>query len=78
LESSKYFQKWNDILEKNAGFLVGNRFSYADFGIAVGVDMFSDQIGVLDNYPALKAHHQKVFSAPGIKEWVAKRPTSPW
>jgi len=72
----KFFGKWNEMLEKNGGFLVGKKFSYADFGIAAGVDMFNDKVGaqVLDKYPALKAHHQKVLSAPGIKEWVAKRP----
>ncbi|KAK3749219.1 hypothetical protein QZH41_000849, partial [Actinostola sp. cb2023] len=29
---------------------------------------------VLDNYPELKAHHQRVGEVPGIKAWVEKRP----
>jgi len=74
----KYFGKWNEILEKNSGFLVGKKFSYADFAIATGIEFFNSKFGpaVLDQYPALKAHLASVFAAPGIREWVAKRPVT--
>jgi len=72
----KFFGKWNEIIEKNGGFLVGNKLSYADFAIATAIEMFIEKLGsdVMEKYPALQAHQVKVFSAPGIKEWVAKRP----
>jgi glutathione S-transferase len=74
----KYFGKWNETLEKNNGLLVGSGFSYVDFAIASFVELFSGKLGgtILDKYPALKAHQLKVFAAPGIKEWVAKRPVT--
>jgi glutathione S-transferase len=65
-------------LEKNNGFLVGKKFSYADFAIATAIEFVDTKmgVGVVDKYPALRAHSLKVFSAPGIKEWVVKRPAT--
>jgi len=82
---SKFFGKWNEILEKNGGFLVGKRFSYADICIATFLQLYNDNLGeggqpanLFEKYPALQAHQEKVFNAPGIKEWVEKRPKTQW
>jgi len=76
----KYCGKWNEILEKNGGYFVGKRLSYADIAIASAINYHIEKLGasVFEKYPALMAHHDKVHNEPGIKEWVAKRPTSPW
>jgi glutathione S-transferase len=74
----KFLSVFNKLIEANGGFLVGKRFSYADFAVASTVDIFADHLGknLFDNYPAFKAHFDSVFNAKGIKEWVAKRPKS--
>jgi len=67
---------WNEHVKKNGGFLVGTRFSYADFAIATRTQGYQDEYGseIMDAFPELKAHAEAVFSAPGIKEWITKRP----
>jgi glutathione S-transferase len=76
----KYLTKWNDILEKNGGFLVGKRFSYADFTYATQLEFHKQSLGAehFAKYPAVLKHIEAVHNAPGIKEWVAKRPVTPW
>jgi len=76
----RYFAKWDKILHINRGFLVGKRFSYADFCIASYLQIYNETFGrgLFENFPSLKAHQELVFNTPGIKEWVAKRPKTMW
>jgi glutathione S-transferase len=61
------------------GYFVGSGPTLADFSVTV----FFDEVrrlapNILDSYPALKAHSDRVHGLRGIKEWVAKRPDSPF
>jgi glutathione S-transferase len=72
----KFLTPWSKAVTTNGGFLVGKRFSYADFLVASYLEIFNENLGgdLLNNFPAMKSHFDSVFSAKGIKEWVAKRP----
>jgi glutathione S-transferase len=76
----KYLSKWNEILQKNGGFFVGNRLSIADICIADNLETHVIKLegNILEKYPALSAHRGTVYNSPGIKEWVEKRPKSDW
>jgi len=73
----KYFDKFNEILENNGGFLVGKRLSYADFYIAHNFQFYNEMYGKDGNlfikYPAIQTHQNLVLNTPGIKEWIEKR-----
>jgi len=76
----KFLIKWSEISTKNGGFLVGKKLSIADFCVASYLQIFDE---ILDNelvpkYPEIGAHLNRVFNAPGIKEWVASRPKTFW
>jgi len=72
----KYFTQWSKSITANGGFLVGNKFSYADFCIASYLQIFNEALGgsLFNDFPAMKSHSDSVFNAKGIKEWVEKRP----
>ncbi|XP_055341706.1 glutathione S-transferase 1-like [Paramacrobiotus metropolitanus] len=56
-------------------FFAASGPSFADFSIAsffFTIQKFYPT--VLDNFPQLKAHGERVHNLPGIKEWVDKRP----
>jgi len=76
----KFLTQWEKVLNGNGGFLVGKKFSYADFAIANSMELFNAMLGgyIFDNYPTMKKHFESVMSAKGIKEWVAKRPKTPF
>lgn len=73
-----YFKKYVEVLQTNGtGFLVGKKLTYADIIIAHNLERIAEFLkepGMLDKTPELKKHQQTVFSQPGIKEWIAKRP----
>jgi len=61
------------------GYLVGSKPTWADFAIVVALDnVVGMDTTVLDKYPTLKAHSQRVHELKGIKEWIAKRPNTPF
>lgn len=72
----KYLTKWENVLKANGGFLVGKKFSYADFCVASYLEIFNEVLGgaLFNDFPVMKSHFDTVFNAKGIKEWVAKRP----
>jgi len=77
----KFLGIWEKILSDNGtGFLVGKKFSYADFCVASYLQIYRDTLGdsLLDKYPAIQAHQEKVFNSPGVKQWVENRPKTPW
>jgi glutathione S-transferase len=59
------------------GFFVGDKPTWADFVIVNGLDNLVAMGGsVLETYPLLKAHSQRVHDLKGIKEWLLKRPVT--
>jgi len=59
------------------GFFVGSKPTWADFVVVIFLDNVSSHYStVLDNYPLLKAHSQRVHELKGIKEWIARRPVT--
>lgn len=71
-----YLGQWEKALGANGGFLVGKRFSYADFSVASFLEAYNEFYGgkLFDDYPKMKLHSETVFALNGIKEWMAKRP----
>jgi len=61
------------------GYFVGNKVTWADLAVVSFLDELRKlSPTILDAYPALKAHSDRVHELKGIKEWVAKRPESPF
>lgn len=57
------------------GFFVGEEPTWFDFSFSNALQMVqSQETNILDKYPILKAHEQRVNNLKGIKEWIAKRP----
>lgn len=73
-----FFEVFEEHLKKNRGgheFFVGNGPTFADLSIAAFVYTCNGfHPGVLDKFPLLKDHMDRVHNLNGIKEWVAKRP----
>jgi len=76
-----FLQGLENLLQKNdggKGYFVGTKPTWGDLAVVVFTDelTFLDN-AVLDKYPLLKAHADRVHELKGIKEWIAKRPTTP-
>jgi len=71
-----FLTKWSEILRRNNGLLVGKKSSIADFCVASYLQVFDDFLenDLIGKHPAVRAHQDLVLNAPGIKEWVEKRP----
>jgi len=66
-------------LKANGGtYLVGNGLTWADIMVAHFTELFEGFVdkSLLDNYPSIKSHQQRVFNIPKIKEYISKRPAS--
>ncbi|KAG7170368.1 Hematopoietic prostaglandin D synthase-like 1 [Homarus americanus] len=68
-------------LNKHLGekeWYTSGKITWADLSIAsyFGEETNGFSSKLLDKYPALKAHIQKVRNLPKIKEWLAKRPVT--
>ncbi|XP_055328745.1 hematopoietic prostaglandin D synthase-like [Paramacrobiotus metropolitanus] len=60
------------------GFFIGSGPTWADFVVVVALDgILGMESTLLDKFPKLKAHNQRVHELKGIKEWIAKRPNTP-
>lgn len=71
--------KFCEILKKNGtGYLVGKSITYADLYVAHFSDMMATNLfpDKVNDYPEMVALQAKVFGAPGIKEWIEKRPVT--
>ena len=70
-----YLAKFEQQVLQNGGYLVGVKLTAADFFLAAFNDnarrMFSPEI--LDGFPRLQKHSGSILSAPGVKEYMAKR-----
>jgi glutathione S-transferase len=59
------------------GFLVGNRYSWADLFLSELIENIpSSRINLLDNYPHVKNLNFAIRSLPQIRKWIATRPLS--
>lgn len=74
------FSKLEQFLKQNGGsYFVGNDYTWADFGIACGsYEIQAYGQSTMDAYPTLASHMNKIHALPGIKQWVEKRPETPW
>jgi len=61
------------------GFYVGKGPTWADIVVVIFLDNLAAwDSSVLENYKLLKAHSQRVHELKGIKEWLLKRPVTPF
>lgn len=73
-----YLNKFEKVVAENRGYSVGNAITWTDFVFAVSLENFELIFGKesLDRYPSLRALKEKVYSLPGIQEWLQKRPAT--
>ncbi|XP_078579122.1 hematopoietic prostaglandin D synthase-like [Branchiostoma floridae x Branchiostoma japonicum] len=73
-----YFEKL--LVANNGGdFFVGDGLTHADvFFLSLSDDITAEKPDVLGPYPKLAALAERIKTYPGIKEWLAKRPKTPW
>ena len=73
-----YLRKFEEFVSQNGGYLVNGKLTSADFFLAAFNDnarqMFDPEI--LNGYPGLQAHLDSILNAPGVKEYVARRPAA--
>jgi glutathione S-transferase len=77
-----YLQGLERKLKENSNgqnYLVGGSPTWADFVVGSALEglTISMDKALLDKYPLLKAHNQRIRELKGIKEWIAKRPNTP-
>lgn len=74
----KFISRFNAILEANGGHFVGSNITWADIVAACTIDFDEKMwnVSITEGYPAVKKLLETVFSAKGIKEWIAKRPVT--
>jgi len=78
---AKFFDVYESIIKKNGhNHLVGDKLSWADIVLAQCLDTFQMMLGVNvaeggENVNKLK---EEVMNRPKIKEWIEKRPKTPF
>jgi len=74
--------KWLGYFEKLLGqqeYFVPSGFTYADIMVyLLNAFLLKELPTILDKYPALKAHHDRVASRPRIAHWIKTRPQTNW
>ncbi|XP_066908664.1 glutathione S-transferase [Halyomorpha halys] len=75
-----YMSKFETILKKNGGYLANGKLSYAELYVVGHSSSLPGLIGIdlTKKYPFWKDLTERVYSLPGIKEWVKKRPETPF
>ncbi|KAK9745112.1 Glutathione S-transferase, C-terminal domain [Popillia japonica] len=73
-----YLERLNKIAEKNDGFLVAGKLTWADFFFTTATDMFQVLLGedIIRKYPYLMDVRENVLDLPDIKSWIDSRPTN--
>ncbi|GJQ68763.1 putative glutathione S-transferase, C-terminal domain [Trypoxylus dichotomus] len=71
-----YLGKLETIAERNGGFLVAGKLTWADFFFTTTSDIFQVLLGedVVRNYPYLVEVKENVLNLPEIKSWIDSRP----
>jgi len=80
IHAPHFFKTLLQILTKNGGkHLVGEKMTYVDLQLACMLDMASDDPEKVKDLPqALHDFKNNVMESPAIKEWVKKRPPTPY
>jgi len=81
VESPKDLGRFNKILEQSSsGWLIGQSLTYADIYVATIVNNLelALKVKLTTGLPAVAKLVEKVHNAPGIQEWIAKRPATPF
>ncbi|CAJ0605928.1 unnamed protein product [Cylicocyclus nassatus] len=76
----KFFGFMTKFLKKNnTGYLVGSSITIPDLLLAEFSSEASKKVpNLLEGYPDIKAHAEKVRSNPAIKKWIETRPETPF
>ncbi|KAF6208056.1 hypothetical protein GE061_016506 [Apolygus lucorum] len=71
-----YFKIWDERAQKNGGYLANGKLSWVDLLFHGYMNTFEVVVKTkcVDQYAGLKLGREKVSSARGIKEWIARRP----
>ncbi|CAB0020664.1 unnamed protein product [Nesidiocoris tenuis] len=74
-----FMKNWNEQAE-NSGFLANGKLSWADLMLYGFLETLEGKLEteIVNEYPNLKLGREKLRATPGIKEWLAKRPNTPW
>lgn len=65
------------IKTSGSGYIVASGLTYVDLPVAEFVsDLLSQEAKLLDDYPELVAHKNKVHSQPELKKWRETRPVT--
>jgi len=73
-----YMDKFESIVDKNNGYFVNGKLSWADLFFVAILDYvnYMAKIDLLEGHPKLQALKEQVLAIPQIKTWVEKRPSS--
>ncbi|KAF6208057.1 hypothetical protein GE061_016507 [Apolygus lucorum] len=73
-----YLNELDEIAGKNNGYLANGKLSWADLFFHGWVETLEGLISteIVKQYPNMLLGREKVYSTPGIKEWIANRPKS--
>lgn len=73
-----YLERLDAQVQKNGGYFVGGKLSWADLTFVALLDYLNYMMGhdIIEKYENLKQLKQKVLDLPAIKKWVEKRPQS--
>ncbi|CAJ0605914.1 unnamed protein product [Cylicocyclus nassatus] len=76
----KFFGFMTKFLKKNnTGYLVGSSITIPDLLLAEFSSEMSKKVpNLLEGYPEIKAHAEKVRSNPALKKWIETRPETPF
>lgn len=74
----RHFPYFVEVLKKNdTGYFVGNRLSHLDLRVADFVNhLDSKSKKLINHYPELRKHKEKVHSIPELKAWLEIRPVT--
>ncbi|EPB80170.1 glutathione S-transferase protein [Ancylostoma ceylanicum] len=74
--SAKLFGYMRKFLkDSTSGYLVGESLTWADLYLAEHVAVYGEWFPeMLDGFPEIKSHAEKVRSNPALKNWIETRP----
>ena len=79
----EHFKRFEEIVEKNDGFLSNGKLSWVDFYFAATVEYIKymmvwierkEKEEVIAEFPHLTALYEKVLNLESIKKWIQERP----
>jgi len=74
-----FLENLSKIAEQNGGkYLVGKSFTWADFVVVHFITQLDDEVKSYTNYPSVISVFDNVLNEPKIKDWMEKRPITPY